>query len=114
MLRSLFKTKVRITSVHKSLVVDGRYLDGKHVSFPLRRLSIFEKFPAKAGLYDKALEKDSCGVGLVAQLKKKANRQIILDANEMLVRMSHRGACGCEENSGDGAGNALNSQSMLC
>lgn len=70
----------------------------------IRPLSIFEKFPTTRGLYDKNLEKDSCGVGLVAHLKKKASRQIVLDANEMLVRMSHRGACGCEENSGDGAG----------
>lgn len=28
----------------------------------------------------------------------------ITDALEMLVRMSHRGACGCETNTGDGAG----------
>ena len=37
-------------------------------------------------------------------MKKSPSRQIVLDANEMLVRMSHRGACGCEINSGDGAG----------
>lgn len=72
-------------------------------SFQLRASS-FTKFPKKQGLYDNKLEKDSCGVGLVAQLKKHASRQIVLDANEMLVRMSHRGGCGCEENSGDGAG----------
>ena len=72
-------------------------------SFQLRARS-FTKFPKKQGLYDNKLEKDSCGVGLVAQLKKHASRQIVLDANEMLVRMSHRGGCGCEENSGDGAG----------
>lgn len=28
----------------------------------------------------------------------------VTDAVEMLVRMSHRGACGCETNTGDGAG----------
>ncbi|CAK9166557.1 unnamed protein product [Ilex paraguariensis] len=28
----------------------------------------------------------------------------VTDAIEMLVRMSHRGACGCETNTGDGAG----------
>lgn len=39
-------------------------------------------------------------MGLVAQLKKQASRQIVLDANEMLVRMSHRGGCGCEPNTG--------------
>jgi len=70
----------------------------------LRPLSSFTKFPAKKGLYDKVNEKDSCGVGLVAHLKKRSSRQIVVDANEMLVRMSHRGGCGCEENAGDGAG----------
>eukprot|EP00903_Cladosiphon_okamuranus_P022094 g20316.t1 len=61
--------------------------------------------PAKrVGLYDPALEKDSCGVGLAVQMKSVASRQIVVDANEMLVRMTHRGACGCEENTGDGAG----------
>lgn len=64
----------------------------------------FERFPQNTGLYDNRLEKDSCGVGLVAHLKKKPSRQIVLDANQMLVRMSHRGACGCEVNTGDGAG----------
>ncbi|CAN0444766.1 unnamed protein product, partial [Hapterophycus canaliculatus] len=33
-----------------------------------------------------------------------SDEQIVVDANEMLVRMTHRGACGCEENTGDGAG----------
>lgn len=66
--------------------------------------SIFEKYPQNKGFYQKSLEKDSCGVGLVANIKKQASRQIILDANEMLVRMSHRGGCGCEPNTGDGAG----------
>jgi glutamate synthase domain-containing protein 1 len=37
-------------------------------------------------------------------MKKIASRQIIIDANQMLVRMSHRGGCGCEVNTGDGAG----------
>ncbi|CBN78177.1 Glutamate synthase (NADH/NADPH-dependent), N-terminal part [Ectocarpus siliculosus] len=58
----------------------------------------------RVGLYDPALEKDSCGVGLAVQMKSVASRQIVVDANEMLVRMTHRGACGCEENTGDGAG----------
>jgi hypothetical protein len=70
-----------------------------------RKYGKFEKFPSHPNtLYDKALEKDSCGVGLVANMKRLASRNIVLDANEMLVRMSHRGGCGCEPNSGDGAG----------
>ena len=67
----------------------------------------FEAVPkknVKGSLYDPAQEKDSCGVGLVANMKKVPSRKIVEQANEMLVRMAHRGGCGCEPNSGDGAG----------
>ncbi|XVF53410.1 hypothetical protein PTKIN_Ptkin05aG0097500 [Pterospermum kingtungense] len=56
------------------------------------------------GLYDPSFDKDSCGVGFVAELSGDSSRQTITDALEMLIRMSHRGACGCETNTGDGAG----------
>ncbi|KAI7755263.1 hypothetical protein M8C21_002408, partial [Ambrosia artemisiifolia] len=46
------------------------------------------------GLYDPAFDKDSCGVGFVAELSGIGNRKTVTDAIEMLVRMSHRGACG--------------------
>ncbi len=61
-------------------------------------------WPKKQGLYDPAFEHDACGVGFVAHIKGERSRQIIVDADEMLKRMTHRGACGCEENTGDGAG----------
>ena len=64
----------------------------------------FRAFPPKAGLYDPAFEKDSCGIGFIAHLKGKASHAIVRDALEMLHRMDHRGACGCETNTGDGAG----------
>jgi glutamate synthase (NADPH/NADH) large chain len=60
--------------------------------------------PEKQGLYDPALEKDSCGVGFVAHIKGEASHQIVLDADHILQRMVHRGGCGCEPNTGDGAG----------
>jgi len=60
--------------------------------------------PAKQGLYDPAFEHDSCGVGFVAHIKGKRNHQILIDAEEVLRNMDHRGACGCEANTGDGAG----------
>ena len=60
--------------------------------------------PPKHGLYDPALEKDSCGVGFVADIKGRPSHQIVLDADHILRRMDHRGACGCETNTGDGAG----------
>nr|KYP72156.1 Glutamate synthase [NADH], amyloplastic [Cajanus cajan] len=50
------------------------------------------------------MDKDSCGVGFVAELSGESNRKTVTDALEMLVRMTHRGACGCEANTGDGAG----------
>ncbi|KAG0576679.1 hypothetical protein KC19_5G099100 [Ceratodon purpureus] len=56
------------------------------------------------GLYDPSLDKDACGVGFLAELSAKPNRKIVTDALKMLIRMAHRGACGCEENTGDGAG----------
>src|SRR5712691_7965945 len=61
-------------------------------------------WPTKQGLYDPAYEHDACGVGFVAHIKGERSRQIVDDADEMLKRMTHRGACGCEENTGDGAG----------
>ncbi|HYO25269.1 MAG TPA: glutamate synthase-related protein, partial [Lacipirellulaceae bacterium] len=60
--------------------------------------------PEKHGLYDPAFEHDSCGVGFVAHIKGERSHQILLDAEEVLRNMDHRGACGCEANTGDGAG----------
>jgi glutamate synthase (NADPH/NADH) large chain len=60
--------------------------------------------PGKQGLYDPANEKESCGVGFVAHIKGQRSHQIVLDAYEVLLAMDHRGACGCEPNTGDGAG----------
>jgi len=60
--------------------------------------------PAKHGLYDPAFEHDACGVGFVANIKGLRSHQILLDAEEVLRNMDHRGACGCEVNTGDGAG----------
>ncbi|KAJ0971718.1 hypothetical protein J5N97_019677 [Dioscorea zingiberensis] len=63
------------------------------------------KVPEKpVGLYDPSFDKDSCGVGFVAELSGDSSRKTVTDALEMLVRMAHRGACGCEANTGDGAG----------
>ncbi len=61
-------------------------------------------FPQPCGLYDPAQEKDSCGVGFVAHIKGHRSHQLVLDADHVLRRMSHRGACGCEANTGDGSG----------
>jgi hypothetical protein len=55
-------------------------------------------------LYDAKNEKENCGVGLIASLKSVPSRAIVERADEMLVRMAHRGGCGCDPASGDGSG----------
>lgn len=56
------------------------------------------------GLYRSDFEHDACGVGFVAHLKGVKSHQQVQDALTMLENMEHRGACGCDEESGDGAG----------
>lgn len=60
--------------------------------------------PEAKGLYDPANEHENCGVGFIAHIKGQPSRSIITDADRILRHMDHRGACGCEENTGDGAG----------
>ncbi|MEP5989805.1 glutamate synthase large subunit [Rhodopirellula bahusiensis] len=60
--------------------------------------------PPAQGLYDPEHEKDACGVGFVAHIKGAPSHQIVIDADTILQNMDHRGACGCEPNTGDGSG----------
>lgn len=56
------------------------------------------------GLYLPEFEHDACGIGFRAHLKGRKSHQIVAEAIQMLERMDHRGACGCDPNTGDGAG----------
>ncbi len=60
--------------------------------------------PPAGGLYDPAREHDSCGVGFVVDIKGRRSRAIVDNALTILKNLLHRGACGCEENTGDGVG----------
>ncbi|MEE9569101.1 MAG: glutamate synthase large subunit [Candidatus Binatia bacterium] len=60
--------------------------------------------PHRQGLYDPSYEHDACGVGFVVNVKGKRSREIVEQALTVLQNLGHRGACGCEENTGDGAG----------
>src|SRR5688572_17020171 len=62
------------------------------------------ELPVAQGLYDPRYEHDACGVGFVADLKNRHSHDIIRKAIQILVNLAHRGACGCETNTGDGAG----------
>ncbi len=60
--------------------------------------------PQKQGLYDPQFEKDACGVGFVVNMKGRKSHSLVEQALQILVNLDHRGACGCEANTGDGAG----------
>ncbi|MBM3838289.1 MAG: glutamate synthase large subunit [Verrucomicrobia bacterium] len=60
--------------------------------------------PAKQGLYDPWFEHDACGVGFVVNIKGRKSHRIVRQAIQVLINLNHRGACGCEANTGDGAG----------
>ena len=78
--------------------------DAQQQQQTLQQLYQLGQRPGKMGLYDPSFEHDACGVGFVAHIKGKRSHQIVDDADRMLRHMTHRGACGCEENTGDGAG----------
>jgi glutamate synthase (NADPH/NADH) large chain len=63
-----------------------------------------QKEESDQGLYLPQMEKDACGIGLIANLHAEKSFSIVSDALTMLENMEHRGACGCDENTGDGAG----------
>ena len=60
--------------------------------------------PKAQGLYDPRYEHDACGVAFVVNIKGKRSNSVVRDALTALVNLRHRGACGCENNTGDGAG----------
>src|ERR1039457_5615574 len=66
--------------------------------------SVRNGLPTAQGLYDPRHEHDACGIGFVANLKGQRSHDIILKGIEVLINLTHRGACGCDPRTGDGAG----------
>ena len=56
------------------------------------------------GLYRPSDEHDACGVGFVANIKGARSHQIVRSALDLLINLEHRGACGSDPDTGDGAG----------
>lgn len=77
---------------------------GTSNSVRVRFCASHTKFPKAVGLYDPLNEKDSCGVGFVANLTNVPDKSVVSRALSILCNMSHRGGAGCEPASGDGAG----------
>ena len=60
--------------------------------------------PEAQGLYDPRNERDACGIGFVVNIKGQRSHDIILKGIQILINLTHRGACGCDPETGDGAG----------
>ncbi len=60
--------------------------------------------PPAQGLYDPRQERDACGIGFVANIRGEKSHEIILKGIQILINLTHRGACGCDPHTGDGAG----------
>ena len=60
--------------------------------------------PLSQGLYDPRFEHDACGIGFVSHIKGHKSHDIIVKGIQVLINLTHRGACGCDPDTGDGAG----------
>src|SRR4026209_1835965 len=65
---------------------------------------MYPGIPQKQGLYDPQFEHDSCGVGFIVDMHGRKSHTIVRKALQVLINLQHRGATGCEVNTGDGAG----------
>src|ERR1043165_1578254 len=61
-------------------------------------------FPERQGLYDPRFEHGACGLGFVVDIKGRRSHEIVRNGLQVLLNLEHRGASGCEKNTGDGAG----------
>ncbi|HVX67708.1 MAG TPA: glutamate synthase large subunit [Bryobacteraceae bacterium] len=66
--------------------------------------SVSRGLPEAQGLYNPALERDACGIGFVVNIKGEKSHEIIVKGIQILLNLMHRGACGCDPETGDGAG----------
>src|SRR5262249_25774704 len=76
----------------------------RHGGFQGPRIMLQTRIPDQQGLYDPRHEHESCGVGFVVDLHGRKSHDIVRQALTVLNNLEHRGACGCEANTGDGAG----------
>src|SRR5579863_7230907 len=67
-------------------------------------MQVFRGLPKAQGLYDPVHEHDACGTGFVVNIKGERSHDIVLKGLQVLDNLTHRGACGCDPLTGDGAG----------
>jgi glutamate synthase (NADPH/NADH) large chain len=84
--------------------VEGRARTTAPLNAPFIGSTADPGVPAAEGLYDPALDKDSCGVGFIADIKGRKSHQLVEDGLRILCNLEHRGATGADPRMGDGAG----------
>ncbi len=70
------------------------------MTLPAQRVGL----PPAQGLYHPSFEHDACGMGFVASVRGQKSHDIVRDGIQILINLTHRGACGCDPETGDGAG----------
>ena len=70
----------------------------------MTRFKTANGLPPAQGMYDPAHEHDACGIGFVASVRGEKSHEIIRQGIQVLINLTHRGACGCDPETGDGAG----------
>ena len=70
-------------------------------------MQVFRAIPKAQGLYNPEYEHDACGVGFVVNINGQRSHEIVLKGLQVLDNLTHRGACGCDPLTGDGAGMLL-------
>jgi glutamate synthase (NADPH) large chain len=65
---------------------------------------VISGLPPAQGLYDPRQERDACGIGFVCNINGRKSHEIIEKGIQVLINLTHRGACGCDPETGDGAG----------
>ena len=70
----------------------------------MTRNTFINGLPPVQGLYNPAHEHDACGIGFVASIRGHKSHDIIRKGIQVLINLTHRGACGCDPETGDGAG----------
>lgn len=68
-----------------------------------RRLAKSPQQPP-VSLFDPKFERAACGVGFIVNINGEASRKLLDNASTISERMTHRGACSCDNLTGDGAG----------
>ncbi len=77
-----------ITSVHQQVSeASARSETSDHDSCHGRRVTERADARPQQGLYDPALDKDSCGVGFVADIKGRCSHKIVTDALTVLLNL---------------------------